>query len=302
MWIFQVPGLYFAGSLAHGKDRGRAVGGVIKGFRHTAKALFHILERKYQSEPIDFPCTTYAMPSEAPAMLDHALRRINEAPDLYNMVYTLVDGVFFDEGGAGWNARYCEGMPFEYINKMHGHEHRLIVMMGFDGQRRDLDMTIKHGIGFEPWLWYWAPDSHITHKEVFRMVESAHTDWGGELYAGTFKHWGISKVEQVSRLLIYQAPACSTDPLTILAADSRRQRWKANGDGFWQRDLERSPAVRHEGARVRHCARERLGRRHSPVPSEGQPQRRPGSARHVQYVLDAVCFVYTCRRLIDLAL
>ena len=78
-----VPGLYFAGSLTHGKDRGRAVGGVIKGFRHTAKALFHILERKYESKPVDFPCTTYAMPSQAPAMLEHALRRINESPELY---------------------------------------------------------------------------------------------------------------------------------------------------------------------------------------------------------------------------
>eukprot|EP01050_Picozoa_sp_SAG11_P023846 SAG11_NODE_4916_length_1723_cov_0.892241_1_plen_271_part_10 len=46
-----VPGLYFAGSLCHGKDRGRAVGGVIKGFRHTAKALFNILEAKYESNP-----------------------------------------------------------------------------------------------------------------------------------------------------------------------------------------------------------------------------------------------------------
>lgn len=66
-----VPGLYFAGSLAHGKDRGRAVGGVIKGFRHTATALFHILETKYFSEP--WPCTTFDVPLQTFELLDLGL-------------------------------------------------------------------------------------------------------------------------------------------------------------------------------------------------------------------------------------
>jgi hypothetical protein len=118
-----VPGLFFAGSLAHGKDRGRAVGGVIKGYRHTANALFHILEAKYHQEP--WPCTTYQLPGETDAMLSHAMRRINEAPDLYNMVYTLVDGIFFEKAG-DWSAKYCEGMPFEYINKEYGEVHRMV--------------------------------------------------------------------------------------------------------------------------------------------------------------------------------
>ena len=119
-----VPGLFFAGSLAHGKDRGRGVGGVIKGYRHTANALFHILEAKYQQEP--WPCTTYQVPQETDEMLGQAMRRINEAPDLYNMVYTLADGIFFEQTGGSWSAKYCEGMPFEYINKEYGNMHRMV--------------------------------------------------------------------------------------------------------------------------------------------------------------------------------
>ena len=43
-----VPGMYFAGTLAHGKDWKRAAGGFIHGFRYTARALHRILEAKYE--------------------------------------------------------------------------------------------------------------------------------------------------------------------------------------------------------------------------------------------------------------
>jgi hypothetical protein len=42
-----VPGLYFAGNLAHGKDHLKSAGGFIHGFRYTARALFRILEAKH---------------------------------------------------------------------------------------------------------------------------------------------------------------------------------------------------------------------------------------------------------------
>jgi hypothetical protein len=42
-----VPGLFFAGQLAHGKDFRRAAGGFIHGFRYTARALFRVLEHRY---------------------------------------------------------------------------------------------------------------------------------------------------------------------------------------------------------------------------------------------------------------
>ena len=41
-----VPGLYFAGTVAHGPDWRQAAGGFIHGFRYTAKALARILDTK----------------------------------------------------------------------------------------------------------------------------------------------------------------------------------------------------------------------------------------------------------------
>ena len=41
-----VPGLYFAGTVAHGPDWRQAAGGFIHGFRYTAKALSRILDTK----------------------------------------------------------------------------------------------------------------------------------------------------------------------------------------------------------------------------------------------------------------
>lgn len=45
-----VPGMYFAGQLAHGKDHMRSAGGFIHGFRYTARALYRILESKRHLE------------------------------------------------------------------------------------------------------------------------------------------------------------------------------------------------------------------------------------------------------------
>jgi thioredoxin reductase len=41
-----VPGLFFAGQLGHGKDHLRSAGGFIHGFRYTTRALFRILEAR----------------------------------------------------------------------------------------------------------------------------------------------------------------------------------------------------------------------------------------------------------------
>lgn len=169
---------------------------MIKGFRHTAKALFNILEAKYENQR--WPCQQYQIPSQVDALMKHVLRRINEAPDLYFMVYTIVDGIFFSESNGAWAAEYCESMPSDYLHTVYADLHRMVVMFGFDGQRRDLEHMINSGIGFEPWIWYWAPDTdNEVHKEVFRLVESAHTTWDGAEY-GMWLQWFETKVAQIA--------------------------------------------------------------------------------------------------------
>ena len=44
-----VPGLYFAGQLGHGKDHKRSAGGFIHGFRYTTRALSRIFDAKYHN-------------------------------------------------------------------------------------------------------------------------------------------------------------------------------------------------------------------------------------------------------------
>ena len=45
-----VPSLYFAGTLAHGKDFKKSAGGFIHGFRYTTRHLFRVLEAKYHRD------------------------------------------------------------------------------------------------------------------------------------------------------------------------------------------------------------------------------------------------------------
>jgi hypothetical protein len=53
-----VPGLFFAGTLSHGKDHLRAAGGFIHGFRYTARALHRLLENRLYNVP--WPGPTFA--------------------------------------------------------------------------------------------------------------------------------------------------------------------------------------------------------------------------------------------------
>jgi hypothetical protein len=55
-----VPGLYFAGTLAHGKDHLKSAGGFIHGFRYTTRALFRILETKRHRMHVESLCRTLA--------------------------------------------------------------------------------------------------------------------------------------------------------------------------------------------------------------------------------------------------
>eukprot|EP01050_Picozoa_sp_SAG11_P047292 SAG11_NODE_24689_length_369_cov_1.529630_1_plen_90_part_01 len=50
---------------------------------------------------------------------------------------------------------------------------------------------------------YWAPNptkglATNVHKEVYRMVETAHTFWGGDLMMEGFLRWGNTKVKQIT--------------------------------------------------------------------------------------------------------
>ena len=45
--------MYFAGQLGHGKDHLKSAGGFIHGFRYTSRALFRMLEAKYEQPKLE---------------------------------------------------------------------------------------------------------------------------------------------------------------------------------------------------------------------------------------------------------
>lgn len=150
-----VPGLFFAGTLGHGRDFRRSGGAVIQGFRYTARALTRILAvRRSQNQPGSPPTKEAVTPIGAweasrifsgveqwdgidvgpgvgagqrwntdagsdglVALLDHTFRRINRASGPYEMVSEIGDGIVFRCGHASSEAK---GAPItaEYIEEI----------------------------------------------------------------------------------------------------------------------------------------------------------------------------------------
>ena len=134
-----VPNLFFAGQLAHGKDHLRSAGGFIHGFRYTARNLFRMLQARHNTaeawpkeatavfagvqrwdgqtglgpngcNPGDWTHEREAQGCQEPATINTAFEglvnklfnRINTASGPYQMVAVLGDGVVFScPGGAG---------------------------------------------------------------------------------------------------------------------------------------------------------------------------------------------------------
>ena len=86
-----VPGLYFAGTIAHGKDWRKAAGGFIHGFRYTIQALHRVLELENEGEA--WPSTDIAIGTPKgmkPSLISPLLpmlqlikQRVNEASSYY---------------------------------------------------------------------------------------------------------------------------------------------------------------------------------------------------------------------------
>ena len=86
-----VPGLYFAGAVAHALDFQRSAGGFIHGFRYTSRALTRYLDVKNHGG--SWPTVILRGSTHA---LMHASQRINTASSLYQMYGTLADVILID--------------------------------------------------------------------------------------------------------------------------------------------------------------------------------------------------------------
>jgi thioredoxin reductase len=205
-----VPGLYFAGALSHGKDFKRSAGGFIHGFRYTARALYNILMVKY--EDTAWPSTMYEFKKSpehtkpVDMLTDMFISQIDEAAAPYQMISTMVHGVIFEcedwpEGSSAptrITAKYVKDMPWDYFNLKYRNHSRVAWMFSYDGQRRRLSDTVAEGTRHEVHIWefegpcdppaYGAQDpaasvassstmTTVPSKNVIVLDEQLHVEW-----------------------------------------------------------------------------------------------------------------------------
>lgn len=201
-----VPGLYFAGSLAHGKDFKRSAGGFIHGFRYTAKALHRILEVKYQSQP--WPMQEYRFEGKQAdlenleSLVQDTMHRIDNADAPYQMVGALGDGILFEcpmnnlGRVTSIEATYLEDIPVVYFNTLHANASRILWTYGYNGQRRSLTQSVEGGTLFEVHMWNFQghcdPFNEVSMdkdmgKEVIVFSEQLHTEWNQQFNRAVFR-------------------------------------------------------------------------------------------------------------------
>lgn len=209
-----VPGLYFAGQLGHGKDHKRSAGGFIHGFRYTTRALFRMLETKYQQQHwpnrsvysgvnvwdggigvggigcnagdllIQAPdgCTApREMKTPFEQLLNRLFARIDTASGPYQMVAILGDGIVFrcphadaDSGNATIVAEYMEEIPLDRFNEKYTQLPRLWWGFGYQKQRKALWPLWTY---FQVQLWYHSGDCAAPDSDpVQPSVFGGHAD------------------------------------------------------------------------------------------------------------------------------
>jgi thioredoxin reductase len=102
-----VPGLYFAGTLSQERDFKKSTNGFIHGFRYAVRALFKILEQRYEGKP--WPST--AAGPEPGALTAAIIERINRTSALWQQFAVLADVLTVSGSGA----RYHEEVPVAYF-------------------------------------------------------------------------------------------------------------------------------------------------------------------------------------------
>ncbi|XP_067933948.1 FAD-dependent oxidoreductase domain-containing protein 2-like [Watersipora subatra] len=167
-----IAGLFFAGTSTHSLDFKRSAGGFIHGFRYTTRALFHLLEWKYQG--VKWPSTSYSWLSLSNAII----KRVNEASGTYQMFGVLGDVMLIDDEEK--RVILLEEFPVKLLGRLYehsGHNHtRSIVMLfeygkDFSGPGKDIFRTTR-STG-EP---YEAHTSNFLHPTFYYYKTSPTED------------------------------------------------------------------------------------------------------------------------------
>lgn len=173
----ELPGLYFAGAAAHGRDYRRSAGGFIHGFRYTARALYRILRQPFAG----WPNQSFT----GAQWKQQVLRRINEAAGPYQMFGELVDVVLFSAG----ELLYLEELPVAYAQQHWRDQPRLQLSFVYGRRFSAVDLPSPGAVGPElgelsaflhPRLEFFGPCGdygHCAPNLSHALVEDVYTDW-----------------------------------------------------------------------------------------------------------------------------
>lgn len=122
-----VPGLYFAGTLTQMRDFKKTTSGFIHGFRYNTRALFRMLEKKYQGQ--ELPSREVEPTPEG--MMLAAMERINRSSALWQQYGFLHDVIALPSGSGP--ARYYEELPLSYIHEtaLSASDHYYTIALEF---------------------------------------------------------------------------------------------------------------------------------------------------------------------------
>eukprot|EP00750_Incisomonas_marina_P009172 INCI15833.1.p1 GENE.INCI15833.1~~INCI15833.1.p1 ORF type:complete len:840 (-),score=112.43 INCI15833.1:106-2625(-) len=190
-----VPGMYFAGSLAHARDWKKGAGGFVHGFRYTAKFLarvlaaqamwnaahldsetphtpnltsqvrtLHTLFPSRQWDPSSWPLqgTADNIHSVVSSMTKLFLSRINEASAPYQMTCNFGDGFVVDQQRAAGSLdiHFVEDVPLAFfLSHFCASRHCFFwsFCFGSRAQYQSLHSSLSQGTGFGPVILYYDP-------------------------------------------------------------------------------------------------------------------------------------------------
>ncbi|XP_075888672.1 FAD-dependent oxidoreductase domain-containing protein 2 [Nelusetta ayraudi] len=119
------PDLFVLGTAAHSRDYRLSAGGFVHGFRYTARAVHRVLEQRYHGN------TWHSTELLTTQLMSWALKRINEASGIYQMVGVLGDVILL----RGARCEYVEEFPLQALpqfSSISGHKvsnHGVIVLV-----------------------------------------------------------------------------------------------------------------------------------------------------------------------------
>ncbi|MGE3537452.1 MAG: NAD(P)-binding domain-containing protein [Candidatus Tectimicrobiota bacterium] len=126
-----VSDLYFAGTLMQARDYKHASSPFIHGFRYNVRALFHILEVRYQQQP--WPGTWLAC--DPAGLTDYVIARVNRTSALWQQFGFLADVIVLDD--AKRQAWCYAAMPLAYIHETACRQqpHYYTITLEYGAQR-----------------------------------------------------------------------------------------------------------------------------------------------------------------------